>query len=151
MLAGIDIVHVPYKGSAPAQAALLAGEVDFTFENTLIVLPQARAGRLRPIAATGAQRTRLMPQLPTVAESGLPGYAASGWYGLLAPAATPRELIVRLNAEVVRILRLPEVAERLTALGAEPAPGDTEEFRAFIAAEIAKWAKVVKAAGIKAD
>ncbi len=151
MMGRVDIVHVPYKGSAPALTALLSGEVDFNFENTLIVLPQIAAGKVRPLAVTGAQRSKRMPELPTIAESGLPGYSASGWYGLLAPAATPREIVSRLNTEVTRMLRLPEVAERLSGLGAEPAPGTPEQFHAFIRAEIAKWAKLVKATGMKAD
>ena len=151
MMAGIHIVHVPYKGSAPAQTALISGEVDLTFENTLIVLPQVKAGRLRPIAATGVQRLKLMPDLPTVAESGLRGFSASGWYGLLAPVATPKDIIGRLNADITRVLRMPEVAERLNSLAAEAAPGTPEQFGAFIRSEIDKWAKVVKAANMKAE
>ena len=151
MMAGINIVHVPYKGSAPAQTALMSGEVDLTFENTLIVLPQVKAGRVRPIAATGVQRSKLMPDLPTVAESGLPGFSASGWYGMLAPIATPKDIIARLNTDVTRVLRMPDLAERLNSMAAEPAPGTPEQFGAFIRAEIDKWAKVVKAANMKAD
>ncbi len=151
MMAGIHIVHVPYKGSAPAQTALMSGEVDLTFENTLIVLPQVKAGRVRPIAATGVQRLKLMPDLPTVAESGLSGFSASGWYGMMAPAATPRDIIAKLNAEVTRVLRLPDIADRLNSMAAEPAPGTPEQFGAFIRSEIDKWAKVVKAANMKAD
>ena len=151
MMAGINIVHVPYKGSATAQTALMSGEVDLTFENTLIVLPQVKAGRVRPIAATGVQRSKLMPDLPTVAESGLPGFSASGWYGMLAPIATPKDIIARLNTDVTRVLRMPDLAERLNSMAAEPAPGTTEQFGAFIRAEIDKWAKVVKAANMKAD
>ena len=151
MMAGISIVHVPYKGSAPAQTALISGEVDITFENTLIVLPQVKAGRVRPIAATGLQRSKLMPDLPTVAESGLPGYSATGWYGLLAPIATPKDIVAKLNAEVTRALRSPEISDRLNSMAAEPAPGTPEQFGAFIRTEIDKWAKVVKAANMKVD
>ncbi len=151
LMAGINVVHVPYKGSAPAQTALMSGEVDITFENTLIVLPHVKAGRLRPVAATGVQRSKLMPDLPTVAESGLPGYSASGWYGLLAPIATPKDIVTKLNAELVRTLRTQDVADRLNSLAAEPAPGTPEQFGAFIRAEIAKWAKVVKAANMKVE
>jgi len=151
MMAGIKIVHVPYKGSAPAQTALLSGEVDITFENTLIVLPQLKAGRVRPIAATGEQRSKLMPDLPTVAESGLPGYSASGWYGMLAPAATPKDIVARLNTAITSALRAPDISSRLTSLAAEPAPGTPEQFTAFIRSEIDKWAKVVKAAKMKVD
>ena len=151
MMAGIQIVHVPYKGSAPAQTALMSGEVDLNFENTLIVLPQVKAGRLRPIAATGSQRSKLMPDLPTVAEAGLPGFSASGWYGMMAPVATPKDIITRLNAEVTRTLRNPEIADRLNSVAAEPAPGTPEQFGAFVHSEIIKWAKVVKAANMKVD
>ena len=151
MMAGINLVHVPYKGSAPAQTALMSGEVDLTFENTLIVLPQVKAGRVRPIAAAGAQRSKLMPDLPTVAESGLPGYSASGWYGMLAPIGTPKLNIAKLNADVTRVLRMPDIADRLNSLAAEPAPGTPEQFSAFIRTEIEKWAKVVKAANMKAE
>ena len=151
MLADIKIVHVPYKGSAPAQTALMSGEVDLNFENTLIVLPQVKAGRLRPIAATGSTRAKLLPDLPTVAEAGLPGFSASGWYGMMAPVALAKDIIVRLNADITRVLRMPDIADRLNSLAAEPAPGTPEQFGAFIRAEIDKWAKVVKAANMKAD
>jgi tripartite-type tricarboxylate transporter receptor subunit TctC len=151
MMAGVSLVHVPYKGSAPAQTALMSGEVDLTFENTLIVLPHVKAGRLRPIAASGAQRLKLMPELPTVAESGLPGYSASGWYGMLAPVAVPRDIIARLNTEFTRVLRTADVADRLNSMAAEPAPGTPDQFSAFIRSEIEKWARVVKAANMKAD
>jgi len=151
MMGGVKIVHIPYKGSAPAQTALMSGEVDFTFENTLIVLPHVKSGRLRPIAATGSQRSKLLPELPTVAEAGLPGFSASGWYGLLAPVAVSQEIVARLNAEVTRVLRMPDIAERLNGMAAEPAPGTPEQFSAFIRAEIDKWAKVVKAANMKVD
>lgn len=151
MMAGTQIVHVPYKGSAPAQTALMSGEVDLTFENTLIVLPHVKAGRVRPIAATGAQRSKLMPDLPTIAESGWPGYSATGWYGLLAPAATSKDVIARINTEATRLLRGGDVADKLNSMAAEPAPGTPEQFAAFIRNEIDKWAKVVKAAGMKAE
>jgi tripartite-type tricarboxylate transporter receptor subunit TctC len=151
MMAGINIVHVPYKGSAPAQTALMSGEVDITFENTLIVLPQVKSGRLRPIAATGAQRSKLMPELPTVAEAGVPGFSASGWYGMMAPVATPKDIIAKLNAEITRVLRMPDIADRLNSLAAEPAAGTPEQFGGFIRSEIDKWAKVVKATHMKAE
>lgn len=151
MMAAIHLVHVPYKGSAPAQTALMSGEVDITFENTLIVLPQVKSGRLRPIAATAAQRSKLMPELPTVAESGVPGFSATGWYGVLAPAATAKDIIARLNTEVTRALRTPDLADRLNSMAAEPAPGTPAEFSAFIRTEMDKWAKVVKAAKMTAE
>lgn len=151
MMAGINLVHVPYKGSAPAQVALMSGEVDLTFENFLIVMPHFKSGRLRALATTGAQRSPLMSELPTIAESGLRGYSASGWYGIVAPIATPKDAIVRLNSELTRILRTPDIAKHLNGMAAEPAPGTPEQFGAFLRAEIDKWAKVVKAAGMKAE
>ena len=151
MMAGVSIVHVPYKGTAPALTALLSGEVDITFDNLLIVLPQIKAGRVRPIAATGDARSKLLPELPTMAESGLPGYSATGWYGLLAPIATPKDIVARLNTEFTRALRSPDVSERLNSTAAEPAPGTPEQFAAFIRSETDKWAKVVRATNMKPE
>jgi tripartite-type tricarboxylate transporter receptor subunit TctC len=151
MMAGVKIVHVPYKGSAPAQTALMSGEVDMNFENTLLVLPHIKGGRLRPIAATGLTRSKLLPDLPTVNESALPGFSASGWYGMMAPVAVPKDIIVKINAEVTRALRVTDIADRLNSMAAEPAPGTPEQFSAFIRAEIDKWAKVVRAANMKVD
>jgi tripartite-type tricarboxylate transporter receptor subunit TctC len=151
MMTGISIVHVAYKGTGPALTALLSGEIDLTFDNLLIVMPHIKAGRVRPIAATGVQRSKLMPDLPTVAESGLPGFNASGWYGVMAPGATPRDIVARLNADLTRALRSPDVSDRLNSMAAEPAPNTPEQFAAFIRSEIDKWAKVVKAANMKAE
>jgi tripartite-type tricarboxylate transporter receptor subunit TctC len=151
MMAGVSLVHVPYKGTGPALTALLSGEVDITFDNLLIVLPQIKAGRVRPIAATGDTRSKLMPDLPTIAESGLPGFSASGWYGLLAPVATPKDIVTRLNVDFTRALRSPDVNERLNSMAAEPAPGTPEQFAAFIRSETEKWAKVVRATNMKAE
>ena len=150
-LARVDITHVAYKGSAPSLTALLAGEVDLSYENSLITLPHIRSGRVRALAVTGSQRSRLLPDLPTIAEAGLPGYGASGWYGLLAPAATPRPVIGRLHAEAVKALRLPDVVERLSGQGAEPVGNTPEDFGAFIHSEIDKWANLVKAANMKVE
>lgn len=149
LLGRVDIVHVPYKGGAPALVAIRSGEVDLTYENSLIIVPHIRSGRVRALGVTSAERSKLLPDLPSISET-LPGYAASGWYGLMAPARTPREVIARLNAEAVAALRSPEVASKLSSQGAEPAPGTPEQFAAFIRSEIEKWAKVVKAAGMKA-
>jgi tripartite-type tricarboxylate transporter receptor subunit TctC len=151
MMAGVSIVHVPYKGTGPALAALLSGEVDITFDNLLIVMPHLKSGRLRPIAATGEKRSKLMPELPTMAESGLTGFSATGWYGLLAPAATPKDIVGRLNTDFTRALRSPDVSERLNSMAAEPAPGTPEQFAAFIRSETDKWAKVVRATNMKAE
>ncbi len=148
LMGGVNIIHVPYKGGAPALTAIMSGEVDLTYENSLIIVPHIRSGKVRALGVTSARRSKLLPDLPSIAES-LPGYGASGWYGLLAPAGTPKDIIARLNAEAIRALRSPEVAAKLSSQGAEPAPGSPEEFTAFIRGEIEKWAKVVKAAGMK--
>jgi tripartite-type tricarboxylate transporter receptor subunit TctC len=145
----VNIVHVPYKGGAPALTAILSGEVDMTYENSLIIVPHIKSGKVRALGVTGAQRSKLLPDLPSIAEA-LPGYGASGWYGLLAPAATPKDVLARLNAEAVKALRSPDVAERLSGQGADPAPGSPGDFAAFIRTEIDKWSKVVKAANMKA-
>jgi tripartite-type tricarboxylate transporter receptor subunit TctC len=149
LMGGVNIIHVPYKGGAPALTAILSGEVDLTYENSLIIVPHIKSGKVRALGVTGAQRSKLLPDLPSVAEA-LPGYGASGWYGLVAPAATPKDVLARLNAEAVKALRSPDVADKLSGQGAEPAPGSPGDFAAFIRAEIDKWSKVVKAANMKA-
>lgn len=150
LMGKVDIVHVPYKGGAPALTALVGGETDMSYENALIIVPQIKAGKVRALAITGAKRSTLLPDLPTIGET-LPGYSASGWYGLVAPAATPRDALAKLNAAAVRALRAPDVAERLSSQGAEPVGSSAEEWGAFIRSEIGKWGKVVKAAGMKPD
>src|SRR5687767_2460548 len=150
LMGGVGIVHVPYKGGAPALNAIVSGEVDLTYENSLIIVPHIKSGKVRALAVTGGERSKLLPELPAIAET-LPGYAASGWYGLLASAGTPAAVIERLNAEAVKALRASDVAGKLSSQGAEPAPGSPAEFSAFIRREIEKWAKVVKAAGMKAE
>ena len=150
LLGAVDIVHVPYKGGAPALTAIISGEVDLTYENSLIIVPHIKSGKVRALGTTSAIRSKLLPDLPSIAEA-LPGYGASGWYGLLAPMGTPKEIVARLNAEAVGALRSAEVASKLSSQGAEPAPGTPEEFTAFIRSEIDKWAKVVKAANMKAE
>ena len=152
LMAKVDITHVAYKGSAPSFTALLSGEVDMSFENSLIALPQIKSGKVRALAVTSARRSKLLPDLPTIAEgAGLPGYGASGWYGLLAPAATPRAVITRLHAETAQALRQPDVVERLSGQGAEPVGNTPEEFAAFIRSEIDKWANLVRAANMKVE
>ncbi len=150
-MAGVDIVHVPYKGSTAAHPDVLSGQVSMIFDTIPAVLPHIKSGKLRPLAVTGTKRSALMPDLPTMAEAGLPGYAASSWGGVLAPAGTPKATIDKLNAEMVAVLKLPEVQERLTGVGLEPASGTPAEFEAFIKAEIAKWSKIIKEAGITAE
>ena len=148
---GIDVVHIPYKGSAPATQALLAGDVAFMFDNLASATPLVKAGKLKALAVTTAERSRLAPDLPTMAEAGVPGFDISTWYGLLAPAGTPKDVIARWNADVTRILNAPDVRERLAAQGAEAAPTTPEAFAAFIRREMTKYARIVKASGAKVD
>ena len=150
-MAHVDIVHVPFRGGAPALTALLSGEVSMSFENSLIVVPHIKSGKVRGLAVTGAKRSRSQPDLPTVAEAGLPGYSASGWYGFVAPAATPKDIVARLSGEFNRILKLPDVIVRLSSQGAEPVGGTPAEFTAFIQSEIDKWGKLVRSAKMKAE
>jgi tripartite-type tricarboxylate transporter receptor subunit TctC len=150
-LAGIDMLHVPYKGTTPGVVDLLAGQVSVMAPNVLTVLPHVKAGKLRPLAVTSARRSEVLPDVPTIAEAGVPGYESVQWYGVLAPAGTPRDIIQRLHAEIVRALRAGDVRERLAADGAEPVGNSPEEFAAFIRAEIVKWAAVAKAAGIQPE
>lgn len=149
-MAGINLVHIPFKGSAPALTAMLSGEVDINFENSLLVMPHIASGKVRALGVTGTQRSKLLPEMPTIAET-LPGYNASGWYGFVAPAATPKDVVAKLSAEMVRILRQPDVVTRLAGQGAEPVASTPDEFAAFIRAEIDKWSKLVAAAKMKAE
>jgi tripartite-type tricarboxylate transporter receptor subunit TctC len=150
-MAGIDLVHIPYKGSAPGMTALLGGEVSLMFNSTPTTLPHVKTGKLRGLAVTGGKRSPEAPELPTVAEAGVPGYEVTGWYGVLAPAATPKGIVVKLNSELAKILRLPDIKERLKELGVEAGGGTPEQFGDFIKKEIAKWAKVVKESGARPD
>ena len=151
VMAGLNMVHVPYKGSAPGVTDLLSGHVSLMTPNILTAMPHVRSGRLRALGVTSARRASGAPDIPTIAEAGLPGYEAVQWYGLLAPRGTSTSIVSRLNAEATRSLRLPEVRQRLAADGAEVVAGSAEEFGVFIRAETAKWAKVVKDAGISPD
>ena len=148
---GVDMIHVPFKGGAPATQALLAGDTQLMFDNLANAVPQVKAGKLKALAVTTAQRSPLAPELPTMAEAGVPGFDISTWFGLLAPAGTPRDIIAKWNIEVVRILNSPDMRERMVAQGAEPAPDTPEQFAAFIGQEIAKYARIVKASGAKVD
>jgi tripartite-type tricarboxylate transporter receptor subunit TctC len=151
MQAGVDLLQVPYKGSAPAMADLLGGQVDLMFSDAPTALPHIKAGRIRALGIANPERSALLPNLPTVIEGGLPGYNAYSWGGVSAPAATPAELVTRLNADMVRILRDPGVRERLLQIGAEPMPGTPGQYAAMIKSEIAKWAGVVARAGIRIE
>jgi tripartite-type tricarboxylate transporter receptor subunit TctC len=151
LLGKVDITHVPFKGGAPALTALISGEVDLSYENSLVVTPHVKAGKVKALAVTGLKRSQLMPELPTIAESALPGYNASGWYGLFVPASTPKAIIARLNQEAVKALRMPDVVKTLSSQGAEPIGNTPEEFGAFVKSEIDKWANLVKVARMKMD
>ena len=150
-VAGVQIVHIPYKGSAPAVTDLLGGQVHLMFDNVPNVLPHVKAGKLTALGQTGVKRSALISDIPTVAEAGVPGYEVTVWFGLVAPAGTPREVIQKLNAEMLRILAMPDVRERFLAQGVEPAGGTPEQFGEHIRAQMAKWAKVVADAGVKAE
>ena len=150
-MAGVDMTHVPYKGSAFALTDLIAGQVQLMFDNLPSSLPHIKAGKLRAIAVTSAQRAPALPDVPTIAESGLPGFEASAWFGIVAPAGTPPAIVNRINAEVNQWLHSPEAADKLLAQGAIAAGGTPEQFVAHIRAETDKWAKVVKASGAKVD
>jgi tripartite-type tricarboxylate transporter receptor subunit TctC len=149
--AGVDIVHVPYKGGGPALIDLVGGQVQLNFANMLSALPHVKAGRLRGLAVTSPRRAPAIRDMPTVAEAGVAGYDVVQWNGVLAPAGTPREIIVKLNREIGSILSLPDVRERLLSDGAETVSGTPQQFAAFIKADIAKWAKVIKAENIRSD
>ena len=149
--ARINVVHVPYKGTPPAVTDLLGGQVQFMFANTLSVLPHVQSGRLRALAIGSAKRSAAAPQIPTVAESGMPGFEAITWFGMLAPAGTPAEIIVRLNDEVRKIGQLASIRALLISQGADPLSTTPEEFRAYLKVEIVKWAKAVAAIGVKAE
>jgi len=150
-MAGIEMVHVPYKGGGQALPAQLGGEVALSFSTVVSSLPHVTSGRLRGLAVTSAKRTPAAPDFPTVAESGLPGYEAVSWYGLFAPAGTPRDIIARLNAETVRVLKLADVRQLMLAQGAEPVSETPEQFAALVKADIAKWGEVVRKSGARAD
>ena len=150
-MTGVKWVHIPYKGGGPGLIALLSGEVSLYFGNMPTVIRQAREGKLRALAVTGAKRSPAAPDIPTVSESGVPGYEVTAFYGLSAPAKTPRPIVDRLHAETVRAINAPEIREKLQGLGAEPVGNTPEQYAAFMQNEIAKWAKVIKAAGIKGE
>jgi tripartite-type tricarboxylate transporter receptor subunit TctC len=148
---GVDMVHVPFKGGAPAMQALLAGDTQLMFDNLANSMQQVKAGKLKALAVTTAKRSSLVPDLPTMSESGVPGFDISTWFGLMAPAGTPPDVVAKWNTDVVKILSSPDMREKLTAQGAEAAPTTPAEFSAFIARELDKYARIVKASGAKVD
>jgi tripartite-type tricarboxylate transporter receptor subunit TctC len=150
-LAGVKMVHVPYKGAGPAMQDLIAGQIQLMFDNLASSLGQIKAGRVKALAVTTAKRTALAPDLPTIAESGLPGFDISTWFGVFLPAKTPPAIVEKLHAEFTRALAAPDVREKMLQLGAEPVGNRPEEFAAFIKSEAGKYAKLVKASGAKVD
>jgi tripartite-type tricarboxylate transporter receptor subunit TctC len=149
--AGVDIVHIPYKGAATAITDVLSGEMDMTFEPISVMVGHVREGKIRPLAVTGAERSAELPEVPTVIESGYPGFVSMSWTGIVAPAGTPPEIIARINAVIIDAFRDKDAQEGLARLGAEPKFGTPESFGAMIAAEIPKWAEAVRAAGVRLD
>jgi tripartite-type tricarboxylate transporter receptor subunit TctC len=151
VMAGVQMVHIPYRGSGPAMIGLLAGEAPVMFLPAINAVPHVAGGRLRALAVTSRERLAVMPELPTVSESGLPGYESSQWYGLLAPAGTPPEVLDLLNARVANIMQSSDMKTRMTSDGLVPIGGSREQFAAHIRSEIAKWAKVISASGARVD
>jgi len=150
-LTGTDILHIPYKGSAPAVADLLGGQVNIMFDNIPSSLPHIKAGKLHAIATTGAKRSSTLPDLPTVAEAGVPGYESGVWFGLVAPTGTPKDIIAKLNAEALKAVKLPDYQKRMNDLGYEIIAGSPEQMAERIKGEIARWGPVVKASGAKVE
>ena len=148
-MTGSNVVHVPYKGSAGVLNDVMGGQIAVTIDNMPPYVPQVRAGKIRALAVSTVKRSSAMPDLPSIAEAGVPGYDAGAWFGLLAPAGTPKPVVDRLSAESARILKLSEVSKRISELGAEPVGGTPEQFAAFIRSEIEKWAKVIKDANVE--
>lgn len=150
-LTKVSMTHVPYKGNGPALLAQVSGEVQLGFNNMLAVLPHATSGRLKPIAVTSATRARALPSVPTVAEAGVPGYEAISWNGIFAPAKTPRAIVNQIHAEVVKTLNMPDVRERLVAVGSDPIGSTPAEFLAYVKTELARWGKVIRDNNIRSD
>ncbi|HTD90530.1 MAG TPA: tripartite tricarboxylate transporter substrate binding protein [Burkholderiales bacterium] len=150
-MTGARMTHIPFKGSAPSVIALVGGQVDLSFSTVAVTLPQLKAGRIRALAVTSPQRHPAVPQLPTMAEAGMPGFDSQQWFALFGPAALPKDIIARLNTEVVRWLESPEVRARLSAEGAEPGNLTLDQFAAFIRTDAARWMKVIKASGAVAE
>lgn len=150
-MADVDMLHVPYKGAVPALTDLLGGQVSMIFSSMPPALPLVKTGKIRALGVTSATRSPATPAIPTITESGLPGYEVNNWYGILAPRGTPKEIVSKLNAEIVKILNMPDVKESLAVQGAEPVSGTPEQFAAYIKAETEKWAKIVKYSGARLD
>jgi tripartite-type tricarboxylate transporter receptor subunit TctC len=150
-LTDTKMMHIPYKGMSVAIIDLLAGQVTMTFGTSLSVVPQVRSGRLRALATTGAKRSPALPDLPTIAETGLPGYEASLWYGFVGPARVPPEIVNRLNSAIVAVLQMPEIRERLASQGVDPQHNTPDEFAKLLVSDVERWAKVIQRAGVQAE
>ena len=148
-LAGVNMVHVPYKGTAPAMVDLIAGQVQLAFDNVTTIVPHIQAGKLRALAVTPAKRTAILPDVPTVAEAGVPGYEASVWFGVFAPAGTPQPVIARLHSEILKALNTADLRARMVAMGTDVSGMGPAEFQAFVRKEVPKWADVVRKANVK--
>jgi len=151
LMAKVQLTNVPYKGSGPAAMDAVSGQLDLAVVDVASAINQVKAGRLKAIAVTSAKRVSVAPDVPTLAEAGLAGYEATGWFGVVMPAGTPAEIIGRMNSELVAALKRQDIRERVIAAGAEPSPSTPQEFGALIRDEIAKWAEVVKISGAKPD
>lgn len=148
-MTGTNLVHIPYKGSAGVLADVMGGQIAVTIDNMPPYLPQVKAGKIRALAVSPAKRSTAAPDIPTIAEAGVPGYDSGAWFGLLAPAGTPKDIVSKLSVETARILKMPDVNKRISELGGEPVGSTPEEFAALIKSEIAKWAKVIKEANVE--
>ncbi len=151
MMTGLQLTHVPYKGTAPAVNELIGGHIPLMISSMIATLPHVRSGKLKIIALTTAKRSPAIPEVPTIAESGAPGYDATLWYGILAPARTPEAIVKRMNAELTAVLKSPDIVEKLATQAVEPHPTSPEQFAALIRSELEKWSKVIRASGVKAD
>jgi tripartite-type tricarboxylate transporter receptor subunit TctC len=150
-MAKVEMAHIPYKGSGPAIVDLIGGQIPFAFESMIPILPHVKSGKLRGLAVTSSTRSPVLPDILTVAESGVPGFESIAWYGVVAPAGTPREIVIKLNAEMVRIANLPDIKQKLMEMGSPPVAGTPDQFGALIKSEIPKWGKVVKQANVSLD
>lgn len=150
-MSGADMVHIPYKGAGAATAAVVGGQVQMLFTSTGAAIPHIRSGRLKALGVTTAKRSAVLPEVPTIAESGFPGFQVDGWYALLAPAKTPRAVIDKIYRDVADVLKMPDIAARIRTFGLEPEGQSPQELAAYIGAELKKWGRVIKEAGIKPE